>query len=64
MIEIALEYIARDWSPIPIPHKRKKPIGEEWPRWRIAKDSGKKGADSLDAFSFLGRLDTATNIEP
>jgi hypothetical protein len=36
-LEIALEYIDRGWSPIPIPHKKKKPLGEEWPGWRIAK---------------------------
>jgi hypothetical protein len=30
-LDIALEYIARGWAPIPIPHKRKKPAGEEWP---------------------------------
>jgi Bifunctional DNA primase/polymerase, N-terminal len=36
-LETALEYIARGWAPIPIPHKRKKPIGEEWPGWRITK---------------------------
>src|SRR3984893_7613621 len=35
---VALEYIARGWAPIPIPHKRKKPVGEEWPGWRITKD--------------------------
>jgi Bifunctional DNA primase/polymerase, N-terminal len=37
-LDFALEYIARGWSPIPIPHKRKKPAGEEWPGWRITKD--------------------------
>jgi AAA domain/Bifunctional DNA primase/polymerase, N-terminal len=36
-LEIALEYIDRGWSPIPIPHKKKKPLGEEWPSWRITK---------------------------
>src|ERR1700730_13149582 len=38
-LEIALEYIARGWAPIPIPYKKKKVVGAEWPRWRITKDT-------------------------
>jgi putative DNA primase/helicase len=34
-LEIALEYIGRGWAVVPIPHKKKKPLGEEWPGWRI-----------------------------
>jgi hypothetical protein len=36
-LEVALEYIDRGWSVVPIPHKKKKPLGEEWPGWRITK---------------------------
>jgi Bifunctional DNA primase/polymerase, N-terminal len=36
-LEIALEYIGRGWAVVPIPHKRKKPLGEEWQGWRITK---------------------------
>jgi Bifunctional DNA primase/polymerase, N-terminal len=38
-LEIALEYIARGWSPIPIPYKGKAPLDKGWPSWRITKDT-------------------------
>jgi hypothetical protein len=30
-IEIALKYLRRGWSPIPIPHKSKAPLDKGWP---------------------------------
>jgi Bifunctional DNA primase/polymerase, N-terminal/AAA domain len=38
-LEFALEYIARGWAPIPIPHKSKAPLDQGWPGWRITKDT-------------------------
>ena len=34
-LDIALEYIRRGWEPIPIPHKSKRPAGDEWKTQRI-----------------------------
>jgi hypothetical protein len=33
----ALDYLGRGWSPIPIPHKSKRPIGDEWQNRRITR---------------------------
>ena len=29
-LDIALDYIGRGWNPTPVPHRKKKPIGDEW----------------------------------
>lgn len=29
-LDIALDYIGRGWNPVPVPHRKKKPIGDEW----------------------------------
>jgi hypothetical protein len=29
-LELALSYIARDWNPVAVSRKTKKPIGEKW----------------------------------
>jgi len=34
-IDIAKDYISRGWSPIPIPHKAKGPIGKNWQRLKV-----------------------------
>ena len=34
-LEIALAYIRRGWSPVPVPHKSKKPLKDEWQNLRI-----------------------------
>jgi len=34
-LDVALGYIRRGWSPIPIPHKEKRPKGNEWQQLRI-----------------------------
>jgi hypothetical protein len=34
-LEIALQYIDRGWSPIPIPHRSKGPIIDGWQNLRI-----------------------------
>jgi hypothetical protein len=31
-LDIAISYIARGWNPLPIPHRTKKPTGNEWQR--------------------------------
>ena len=36
-LETALDYLGRGWSPIPIPHKSKRPIGDEWQNRRITR---------------------------
>jgi len=41
-LEIALEYIGRGWSPIPIPHKSKRPIGNKWQKLRITQASARQ----------------------
>jgi AAA domain/Bifunctional DNA primase/polymerase, N-terminal len=33
----ALDYLGRGWSPIPIPHKSKRPIGDEWQNRQITR---------------------------
>jgi Virulence-associated protein E/Bifunctional DNA primase/polymerase, N-terminal len=33
---IAVSYLHRGWSPIPVPHKSKRPLGDEWQNLRIA----------------------------
>ena len=30
-LDVALEYIDRGWSPVPIPHKSKAPLDKGWP---------------------------------
>lgn len=39
MLEIALAYIRRGWSPIPIPHKSKRPLLDDWPNLRITEET-------------------------
>jgi hypothetical protein len=34
-LEIALAYIRRGWSPVPVPHKSKKPLKDVWQNLRI-----------------------------
>jgi putative DNA primase/helicase len=34
-LDIALGYIARGWSPVPIPYRQKRPVLEDWPSLRI-----------------------------
>lgn len=34
-LDVALEYIGFGWSPIPVPHKSKRPSGSEWQNLRI-----------------------------
>jgi hypothetical protein len=29
-LDIALSYIARGWNPVPVPHRAKKPVDDEW----------------------------------
>jgi Bifunctional DNA primase/polymerase, N-terminal len=29
-LDLALAYIAREWNPVPVPHRKKKPIGDGW----------------------------------
>jgi hypothetical protein len=35
ILEIALGYIARGWSPVPIPYRKKGPLGAKWQKLRI-----------------------------
>jgi Bifunctional DNA primase/polymerase, N-terminal len=42
ILAIALEYIGRGWSPIPVPHKSKRPLGEEWQNLRITRSTAPK----------------------
>jgi Protein of unknown function (DUF3987)/Bifunctional DNA primase/polymerase, N-terminal len=39
MLEIALNYISRGWSPVPIPHRTKSPIIKEWQDLRITRET-------------------------
>jgi RecA-family ATPase len=39
MISIARNYIARGWSPVPIPHRSKGPIIDEWQHLRITTET-------------------------
>ena len=34
-LEVALSYIERDWNPLPVSRKTKKPIGTEWQKRKI-----------------------------
>jgi putative DNA primase/helicase len=38
-LDIAREYIAHSWAPIPVPYKQKKPILKEWGTLRITADT-------------------------
>src|ERR1700730_5498720 len=39
LLDVALEYIRCGWSPIPVPHKSKRPAGTEWQNLRITTSS-------------------------
>jgi hypothetical protein len=41
-LENALEYISRGWAPVPIPHKSKRPIGDEWQKLRITETDARQ----------------------
>jgi Bifunctional DNA primase/polymerase, N-terminal len=41
-LETALEYISRGWAPVPIPHKSKRPIGDEWQKLRITETDARQ----------------------
>ena len=34
-LDVALDYIKRGWSPVPVPHRKKGPVIEEWTGLRI-----------------------------
>lgn len=36
LLDAALEFIRREWSPIPIPYRKKKSVIKGWPRLRIS----------------------------
>lgn len=38
-LEVARDYIARGWSPVPIPYKEKRPTGDGWQRRRITAEN-------------------------
>jgi Bifunctional DNA primase/polymerase, N-terminal len=38
-LEVAIEYIARGWAPIPIPHRSKGPIIEDWQNVQMTQDT-------------------------
>jgi len=37
-LDVARSYIARGWNPVPVRHRTKKPIGDEW-QLRIINDA-------------------------
>src|SRR5438552_70959 len=41
-LEIALSYIERGWSPIPVPFRQKKPIIDGWQKLRITADNARR----------------------
>lgn len=38
-LDIALGYIHRGWNPVPVPHRTKKPLDDEWQKRRIDETS-------------------------
>lgn len=38
-LEVALGYIGRGWSPVPIPHRKKGPIVVQWQKLRITEET-------------------------
>ena len=41
-LEVAVDYIARGWSPVPIPYMKKGPVGRGWPKLRITAEDAPK----------------------
>jgi hypothetical protein len=39
LLEVALDYIFRGWSPVPIPHKQKRPKISKWQELRLTADT-------------------------
>ena len=37
-LDVALSYIRRGWSPVPVPYKKKKPVIPAWQKLRIGAD--------------------------
>src|ERR1700730_12322071 len=41
-LDIALEYIDRGWSPVPIPHKSKAPLDKGWPAIVVTEENAQQ----------------------
>lgn len=41
-LEIAHQYIGRGWNPVPIPHKKKSPVNDDWQKQTITADNVEK----------------------
>jgi hypothetical protein len=40
-LDIALNYIERGWSPVPVPFRQKKPVIDDWQKLRITADNAR-----------------------
>lgn len=41
-LEIAFDYVARGWSPIPVAYQTKKPIPKNWPELRVTSETAER----------------------
>ena len=41
-LDLALTYIARDWNPVAVSRKTKKPIGTDWQKRKVTKKTAAK----------------------
>ena len=45
-LDAALDYCARGWATIPVPHRAKRPVIKEWQKLRITADTAPRYFDS------------------
>ena len=54
--EVARDYLARGWRPVPVPFRSKKPVGDEWQRQDVT-------AENVDRL-FHGRQNVGVQLGP